>query len=925
MTQLNGTSRSVTSSNHSSSRSVGQENTVSRWLRWAIEAVTLGMVVGSPWALGCADPPFEFYLHVCVGIIAVLWAVRMAVQARLQWQFSPVALSLLAIFALGLYQLVPLPRSLLNTISPSSVRLVDSLVPERAEMLPFGLEVDVNLPPPNHALSVYPAATRHALFELLAVLVLFEAVRNVCASRESLARLSVCAFTNAVLLSFVAILQSLSSTPNVVYWYFKVPTNVFGPFLCRNHFPFYVNIGLGLGLGLFFAAMNRQENENVPGARRSRRSRSRTSNVEEYNGASFPRRLLIGLSEWIQALLSSPNALWIGAGIAIIVCADFLSLSRGGVLAAVVAFFACLFYKSFTRSGRSLSAGLIIVLGLAFGLVCWLGWDVVEARLGTLLSKDALSNRTPMWLDGLMAFKDFPVFGSGYGTFQYVEPLHRTIADEAVVFFDHAHNDYLEAAVEGGIFRLGAALCAIGFTYVAGMRSLRRLGNGRSAELLLGALVGFTTIVVHSFGEFGLFTPAITVLAAVVVAQICASEVWSKNESPQRAHSNLARATPYTLRLAGLAPVGGLVMALVVAAMLIVEGHRADWQCRFRNAAERLRDAGPDASERRMAFLNEAIRWGPDSAWTQFELGEVYLAAYQSKVDVLDSGRNIQSFFAVTFPASANGLAPLEATAMLAASEPATLAQFESEFDQKLLGPALKCFVQARNLCPLLARAQLRLVALSARLKQGDEPSRYLDRARILAGYDPEFWFLGGAIALADKNPEECWPLWKHSLSISDRYFEQILNQSRREISPKLILENLLPDNPKLLVGSALQLLPNPKDEAEKNVRMEYFKRAAALLPLERGEITAEGWLVRASVAQELGQPSKAVIALKRALAMNPKDEVKVRLELAKLLMAGGERAQAMREVANVLTREPWNVDAQKLDKELREASAPQP
>ena len=61
-------------------------------------------------------------------------------------------------------------------------------------------------------------------------------------------------------------------------------------------------------------------------------------------------------------------------------------------------------------------------------------------------------------------------------------------------------------------------------------------------------------------------------------------------------------------------------MALVVAAMLIAEGYRADWQCRFRNAAERLRDAVPDASERRIAFLNEAIRWGPDSAWTQFEL-----------------------------------------------------------------------------------------------------------------------------------------------------------------------------------------------------------------------------------------------------------------------------------------------------------------
>ena len=538
MTQQNGTSRAVASSSQSSSRSVERESAISRWLRWAIEAVTLGMVVGSPWALGCADPPFEFYLHICVGIIAALWAVRMAVQTRLQWQFSPVAICLIAIFAIGLYQLVPLPRSLLSTISPSSASLVDSLLPDRPEVLPFGLEIDANLQPPNHTLSVYPAATRHALFELLAVLVLFECVRNVSASRESLTRLSICAFANAVLLSFVAILQSLSSPANVVYWTFKGQTNVFGPFLCRNHFPFYVNIGLGLGLGLFFAAMNRQDPDSKSGVRKSRQSRSNELDVGEYYGASFPRRILIGFSEWIQALLSSPNALWICAGIAIIVCADFLSLSRGGVVALVAASIACLIYKSFTRSGRSLSAGLIVVLGLAFGLVSWLGWNIVEARLGTLLSKDALSNRTPMWMDGLMAFKDFPLFGSGYGTFQYVEPLHRTLAGEVVVFFDHAHNDYLEAAVEGGLFRICAALCAIGFVYVAGFRSLLRLKNDRSSDLVLGVLVGFTTIVVHSFGEFGLFTPAITVLAAVVVAQICACDVWSRNESLGRGRSS---------------------------------------------------------------------------------------------------------------------------------------------------------------------------------------------------------------------------------------------------------------------------------------------------------------------------------------------------------------------------------------------------
>ena len=157
MTQLNGTSRSVASPRHHSSRSLEQEKTISRWLRWAIEAVTLGMIVGSPWALGCADPPFEFYLHVCVGIIAVLWAVRMAIQTRLQWQFSPVAVLPPGYFC-------PWP---LSTRS-SSAEFVECdftdikrtswtiFYPIRLRSSPwFGSRCQI-LTPPNHTLSLVP-------------------------------------------------------------------------------------------------------------------------------------------------------------------------------------------------------------------------------------------------------------------------------------------------------------------------------------------------------------------------------------------------------------------------------------------------------------------------------------------------------------------------------------------------------------------------------------------------------------------------------------------------------------------------------------------------------------------------------------------------------------------------------------------------
>jgi hypothetical protein len=160
----NGTSRLDGMQSANSIRGAEQESPASRWLRWSMEAVTLCMVIGSPWAFGCADPPFEFYLHVGVGLLAVLWGLRSIARGGLQWQSSPVAFSLIALFALGLYQLVPLPRGLLHFIAPASSGLVEQLLPDQQEELPYDLKPDANLRASNQTISVYPAATRYALF-----------------------------------------------------------------------------------------------------------------------------------------------------------------------------------------------------------------------------------------------------------------------------------------------------------------------------------------------------------------------------------------------------------------------------------------------------------------------------------------------------------------------------------------------------------------------------------------------------------------------------------------------------------------------------------------------------------------------------------------------------------------------------------------
>src|SRR5205807_9979702 len=121
----------------------------------------------------------------------------------------------------------------------------------------------------------------------------------------------------------------------------------------------------------------------------------------------------------------------------------------------------------------------------------------------TLWKGEAAQSRLPLWAQTAVLARDFPVWGTGYGTFPYAEPLHQDSAEEAETTPEHAHNDYLEVLIEGGVPGLLLSLLAIGLVFRFGLRAMR-LGARRTVRgLALGGLFGFTTLVIHSFGDFG--------------------------------------------------------------------------------------------------------------------------------------------------------------------------------------------------------------------------------------------------------------------------------------------------------------------------------------------------------------------------------------------------------------------------------------
>jgi hypothetical protein len=157
--------------------------------------------------------------------------------------------------------------------------------------------------------------------------------------------------------------------------------------------------------------------------------------------------------------------------------------------------------------------------------------NVVEEfkTLKSMQSDASLTSRLMLWKNLAEMIRDYPLFGTGPGTFSTIFTQYQPVGFK--VRFYRAHNDYLEFITEVGILLAGVYLWIIVLFFKRGFKKMRhpsRLVRGTT----LGAMTGVTAMLIHSISDFNLQIPAnailFTVLAAIVVAR-----------SPRSSSSNL--------------------------------------------------------------------------------------------------------------------------------------------------------------------------------------------------------------------------------------------------------------------------------------------------------------------------------------------------------------------------------------------------
>lgn len=283
-----------------------------------------------------------------------------------------------------------------------------------------------------------------------------------------------------------------------------------GTFVNRNHYAGYLVMCLSAGIGLMLSQLSR-------------------------DAAPDWKERLRG---WLRLLLSPRIRLRLY--LAVMVVALVLSRSRMGN----TAFFAALGLAGMVAvfGGRRFSwrvvvflASLLVVDMLILGR--WFGFDQLVERLEqTRPQQEARLWSNAYTLDYL---QDFPLTGSGGGSFYGVFPNYQ--ADQLQGFHQHAHNDYLEFAVELGIPAALALAAVVGLA----LWSAWWVQRHRHTPLYRGAGFAVTMAIlwagIHSISDFSLQMPANALTFVTLLALAFVARGLPARRGPDRFQSGVTR------------------------------------------------------------------------------------------------------------------------------------------------------------------------------------------------------------------------------------------------------------------------------------------------------------------------------------------------------------------------------------------------
>ena len=418
-----------------------------------LRVLTLVLLAAAPLLAGAVHEPVFVPLLVGCGVIGA-WSWRRAVRARAEFAHVPDVpggLILLAMHALVLVQLLPLPPAVLRLVSPGSFAFYDGQA-----LLPLVAWKPISVSPPD---------TLRGLAFLAGFSLLHAAVFRELRREPWRRRVVLTVIGTGIVLTVGALVQAVSPHPLRIWGVLEPRWDwaVFGAYVNRNHFAGYVGMAAFLAIGLALEALERLRHAWA-GRRRG----------------------------WLALGGREGNALVRASAVAMVLVAGLVaSQSRGGVSAFG---FTLLVLPLASGRRRRTALAALVLAGLG---VAWMGLDGI---VGAFEARGIRGSRLDLWEDMLPMWPRFPVFGLGLNAFSTAYPWYQTVWPQE--WIGEAHNEYLQVLLDGGV--LGAGLFAAMIVLVL-LTAFRGAATGSLEIGLFGALV---TLAVHNLVDFNWQIPA---------------------------------------------------------------------------------------------------------------------------------------------------------------------------------------------------------------------------------------------------------------------------------------------------------------------------------------------------------------------------------------------------------------------------------
>ncbi|WP_037501110.1 O-antigen ligase family protein [Sphingomonas jaspsi] len=184
------------------------------------------------------------------------------------------------------------------------------------------------------------------------------------------------------------------------------------------------------------------------------------------------------------------------------------------------------------RPGRLAIAGSCIVAAIL--LVSVLGLRASPEPTGGL--EASVTTRAEMAAKSSRLLVDHFPAGTGIGTFQRVYPTVEDPAEVNQVYVNHAHDDFLEWVVEGGL--PGLALLAAALLWW-GQKALTMLRDRRADGFAQAGLIAAVVLMIHSVIDFPLRTAALACLFAASTGLMITSRRLPKQRPELRPSRHL--------------------------------------------------------------------------------------------------------------------------------------------------------------------------------------------------------------------------------------------------------------------------------------------------------------------------------------------------------------------------------------------------